>query len=462
MVLLDEVTGHEFEEVMQTVFRKLGYKNVQVSTKTGDKGRDIIMEEVLDDGSRTTVIVECKHKQSVGRPVIQKLHSAVETYDSVSQKKGMVVTTGRFSSPATEYAEQVDIELLDGSDLRDIAEEVGMDLYNGRFDIICDDMLDPSHPEGVTEPFLQAFDDVSGITRADIPAATTTLTLYPILKAQTYIDRTFETSVGVIHRIEDSSEYTVDASTRDITQASGPVRGLIQNHRQRYATVNETDLSNTFDDVQQRRFECTETEYRDWLRQREVEGRTEVVTYTGDNNVEYEKTCEPDEDDVEIREFDPVYVPRIYANINLDGYTYSMDWFANGDTIAVTDDKVRDCVHCEGGFVTHIETTKDIVREVAKQAGFPQYTYCEHCSGIVCRVHTARDTLTGEPFCRECGTSTRIAGAKKYFIDKGHQDEYEQQYDQQESYKKPFVNKVGTAAVVLLVILLLVAMALTI
>jgi len=143
MVILDEVTGHEFEEVMQTVLRKLGYEDVRVSAKTGDEGRDIIMKEVFDDGSTTTVIVECKHTSSVGRPVIQKLHSAVQTYDSVSRKKGMVVTTGQFSTPAKQYADDVDIELIDGADLRDIASQIGMDLYNGRFDIICEKMLSP-------------------------------------------------------------------------------------------------------------------------------------------------------------------------------------------------------------------------------------------------------------------------------------------------------------------------------
>jgi len=76
MTLLDELSGYEFEEKMVRVFEKLGYRNVHQLPKSGDKGRDIVMEE--DDG--TAVVVECKHTETVGRPVVQKLHSATTTY----------------------------------------------------------------------------------------------------------------------------------------------------------------------------------------------------------------------------------------------------------------------------------------------------------------------------------------------------------------------------------------------
>ena len=452
MVILDEVTGHEFEEVMQTVFRKLGYEDVRVSAKTGDEGRDIIMKEVFDDDSTTTVIVECKHTSSVGRPVIQKLHSAVQTYDSVSRKKGIVVTTGQFSTPAKQYADDVDIELIDGADLRDIASQIGMDLYNGRFDIICEKMLSPYHPEAVTEPFLRAFDDVNGITRQEVPPAETTLTLYPILNARTDISRTFETSVGVIHEIDDSSRYRIDASRKSISPAQDAIQDLLQNSPRDSLEVDEQDLSNTFDGVNQRRFERTETEYRNWLKQKEIEGKTEVVTYTGDNNVEYEKTCEPGTDDVEITHFDPLYVPRINATITLKDYTYSVDWFANGAETVTTGDTIRDCVHCEG-TIPDIERTNDIVHESAKLVGLSTYTYCDRCGGIACQTHTVTGEVTGETLCRECSVGQRFAGAKKYFAEKEQLEEYQEEYDQKEIYEKPTENLLGTVSLVIAILL---------
>jgi restriction endonuclease Mrr len=62
------------------------------------------MEEVVD-GTRRAIVVECKHTGTVGRPVVQKLHSAIATFEFDGPKRGMVVTTGRFTNPAQEYAQ---------------------------------------------------------------------------------------------------------------------------------------------------------------------------------------------------------------------------------------------------------------------------------------------------------------------------------------------------------------------
>ena len=91
MPVLDELSGFEFEDVMADVFRNLGYENVRQASKTADEGRDLLMEEVVD-GRRRGVVVECKHTGTVGRPVVQKLHSAIATYEYDGPKRGMAVT----------------------------------------------------------------------------------------------------------------------------------------------------------------------------------------------------------------------------------------------------------------------------------------------------------------------------------------------------------------------------------
>ena len=97
MPVLDELSGFEFEDVMEDVFRNLGYENVRQAERTADEGRDILMEEVVD-GTRRGIVVECKHTGTVGRPVVQKLHSAIATFEFDGPKRGMVVTTGRFTA----------------------------------------------------------------------------------------------------------------------------------------------------------------------------------------------------------------------------------------------------------------------------------------------------------------------------------------------------------------------------
>ncbi len=109
-----------------------------------------VMEEVVDS-TRRGIIVECKHTGTVGRPVVQKPHSAIATYDFAGPNRGMVVTTGRFTNLAQEYAARLQqnddphpVELLDGENLREIADEIGLDLYNGRIEIPCDEPFDPT------------------------------------------------------------------------------------------------------------------------------------------------------------------------------------------------------------------------------------------------------------------------------------------------------------------------------
>ena len=143
MTVLDELSGFEFEDVMEDVFRNLGYESVRQASRTADEGRDIIMEETVD-GQPRAVIVECKHTESVGRPVVQKLHSAVATFEYDGPKRGMVATTGRFTCPATEYAEELatrdapsPLDLLDVTALRQLADDLGLDLSHRLLEILC-------------------------------------------------------------------------------------------------------------------------------------------------------------------------------------------------------------------------------------------------------------------------------------------------------------------------------------
>lgn len=87
---------------------------VELTKQTGDEGRDLLAYE-----SSGLKVVECKHwpNGAVGRPVIQKLHSAVLTKNS---NRGMIITTGRFTCEAESYAQQlsdVTIELVNATKL---------------------------------------------------------------------------------------------------------------------------------------------------------------------------------------------------------------------------------------------------------------------------------------------------------------------------------------------------------
>jgi len=147
MAVLDDLSGFEFEDVIEDVFRNLGYENVRQADRTADEGRDVLMEEVVD-GTRRAIIVECKHTGTVGRPVVQKLHSAIATFDFDGPKRGgwssrpaglRTPCSGVRKPPPAKNDDPHAIELLDGEGPPGDRRRIGLDLYNGRIEILCDE-----------------------------------------------------------------------------------------------------------------------------------------------------------------------------------------------------------------------------------------------------------------------------------------------------------------------------------
>lgn len=66
--MLDDLPGFEFEDLIEDMFRNLGYENVRQAERTADEGRDVLIEEVID-GTRRAVIVESRYTDTVSRPV---------------------------------------------------------------------------------------------------------------------------------------------------------------------------------------------------------------------------------------------------------------------------------------------------------------------------------------------------------------------------------------------------------
>jgi len=440
--LLDEFSGFEFEDLMEDVFRNLGYENVRQSTKTGDEGRDILMEEVVD-GTRQAVVVECKHTERVGRPVVQKLHSAVATYSYNGPKRGMVITTGTFTNPAEEYAGQLranddphQIELLDGTDLRRIGDEIGLDLYNGRIEILCDETLRPYDPSrGVHGPVMDAFQDIENIDTHRLPDPTASVDFQPVLQITGETDATFETSVGVIHREHGTDTFTLQADRGQPREAKPTISRLVANNMTQRVTLDTDRFAEEFDTIETHRFGQTETEYKDWAVDRIREKRTTTVEYTGDNNVTYTKTCEPNLSDVSIQSIDPVYLPQIRQTVTLQNYSYPYEYYNAGPSRATIEDGIHRCVQCD-------ETDANT------------YTYCANCGSINCGSHIKTERLEGTPVCTGCAVAERFMLSTKYFYDHENLEAFEQEYEQMPLQTKLLENKPLTGGLVLMTLLL--------
>ena len=122
---IETLDGYEFQKFVANLFKQLGFVNVELGPPTADGGIDISIEEKSTIG-HMRFVVECKHhpEKAIGRPVVQKLHSAVMHTPTLD--KGIIVTSGHFSSQAIRYAEEVGIELIDIEKLEELARKVGL------------------------------------------------------------------------------------------------------------------------------------------------------------------------------------------------------------------------------------------------------------------------------------------------------------------------------------------------
>ena len=443
MAILDELSGFEFEDVIEDVFRNLGYENVRQAEKTADEGRDVMMEEVID-GTRRGVVVECKHTDTVGRPVVQKLHSAIATFDFDGPKRGMIVTTGRFTNPAQEYADRLrqnddphPIELIDGETLREIADEIGLDLYNGRIEILCDETVRPHDPAAAVDtPVGEAFRDIENVDAAELPAPYSQVTFRPVVAVTAATNAVFETSVGVIHRIDDRTRFVVHAERGRPQIATDGVATLVTENLHAAVDLDTDRFGEVFDGIEERRFGQTQTGYKEWAVDRLQNHHTTTVSYTGDNNVTYTKTCEPNLSDISVQSIDPVYLPEVRQTTELQEYTYPYEYYAAGPSRVTTEDGIHRCVHCE---TSGVDKT---------------YTYCPNCGAIACDGHIKVERLEGEPVCTSCAVTERFALKTKYFYDENNLEAFHKEYAAMSLHEKAMENEalVGGAVVATLLL----------
>ncbi|PDZ49713.1 restriction endonuclease [Bacillus sp. AFS094611] len=107
---LKEMDPRKFEFLVADVFQSLGYQ-AKVTPGSNDGGKDIILRK----GRKTKFVEVKRHNQgTIGRPDIQKLHSAIVDADAVG---GYFVTLSNFNKNARQYAANKNIELIDGDSL---------------------------------------------------------------------------------------------------------------------------------------------------------------------------------------------------------------------------------------------------------------------------------------------------------------------------------------------------------
>ena len=116
---INEANGWQFEEIVAKIFEMNGY-NVQLTSKTGDGGKDIILNH--------DIYVECKKykNNAITNSIVLKLIGACSV-DNI--KKAIIITTATYTKSAIEVIENssnIKIERWYTNDLLEMCKEINM------------------------------------------------------------------------------------------------------------------------------------------------------------------------------------------------------------------------------------------------------------------------------------------------------------------------------------------------
>jgi restriction system protein len=106
-----DLTWQQFEQVIGEMFRKQGYQAEESGGGGADGGVDLVLRR---GGERHPV--QCKHWRAykVGVETVRELYGVMGARGVAG---GFVVTSGRFTSEATTFAQGRNIQLVDGANL---------------------------------------------------------------------------------------------------------------------------------------------------------------------------------------------------------------------------------------------------------------------------------------------------------------------------------------------------------
>ncbi len=107
---IDSMSGLEFENYLEKVFRNIGYY-VKLTPKVNDQGADLI----LTMGGVKTAVQAKRYSKPVGNKAVQEVISAREYYGC---DKALVVTNNKFTKSAEELARVTNVSLWSGNFLK--------------------------------------------------------------------------------------------------------------------------------------------------------------------------------------------------------------------------------------------------------------------------------------------------------------------------------------------------------
>jgi hypothetical protein len=97
--------------------------------------------------------------------------------------------------------------------------------------------VDPA--SAVDAPVREAFSDIENLDPGDAPSPESQVVFQPVVMVSAAVDAVFETSVGVIHRVQGQDRVVVDASRGQPSVIDAAIRRLVTENQQQTVDVDE-------------------------------------------------------------------------------------------------------------------------------------------------------------------------------------------------------------------------------
>lgn len=121
--LLSEMDPFAFEHLIKRLLEALGYEEVAVTARAGDKGVDVIARIDMGITSVREVIQVKRQKANVARSVLDALRGVLHRFDAM---RGTIITTGGFTKGTKDASLErgaPPVTLIDGERLLDLLTE---------------------------------------------------------------------------------------------------------------------------------------------------------------------------------------------------------------------------------------------------------------------------------------------------------------------------------------------------
>ena len=142
---LNAMSWREFEMLIGEAFRLQGYQVAEIGGHGADGGVDLVLTK-----NKEKFFVQCKQWKAfkVGVDVVRQLYGVMAANGAAG---GFVVTSGRFTEPAAEFARGRNLQLIDGPAMLKMIKQARATRREGNHTVAAETQ-NPSLDESVTAP----------------------------------------------------------------------------------------------------------------------------------------------------------------------------------------------------------------------------------------------------------------------------------------------------------------------